>query len=181
VLPPLHTNTDCQSAIPSSITVKNCSLSILTLSHFQASRLSQEHQKRKLFIYDVGCDGDVSESKRRKTNPHTGLGPGVAANRLEAFVNVFYKGDLEPRPEAQADDVLVVLCKVDSQSTLRHHSLDKVRQLLRPLLSKRHTTVAIGTVEPVGEESMMRFRRFRRALGSRMEDKVSPLAGVCDS
>ena len=96
-------------------------------------------------------------------------------------MNVFYKGDLEPRPEAQADDVLVVLCKVDSQSTVKHNSLEKVRQLLRPLLSKRHTIIPIGTVEPVGEESMMPFRRFRRALGSRIEDKVSPLAGVCDS
>jgi hypothetical protein len=126
----------------------------------------------------VACDGDVSDSKRRKTNPHTGLGPGVADARFEAFVNVFYKGDLEPRPEAQADDVLAVLCKIDSQSSLKNNSLDKARSLLRPLLSKRHTSVAIGTVEPVGEESMMRFRRFRRALGSRIENKAAASASL---
>ena len=143
------------------------------------SRLGQETGKRKLFIYSTTCDGDVTDCKRKKTNPHTGTGPAVAEARLESFVKEFYRGDMEPRPESQADDVLIVLCKIDNSKMARQNNLDKVRAVLRTALSKRHLTVAVGSVEPTGEDNMTRFRRVRRALGAHIEDKAG-LMQICN-
>lgn len=90
----------------------------------------------------------------------------------QAFLDDVYKGDMEPRPDSQADDVAAVIIKVDSQRSFKNNTLEKVRQQMSKSISKKHGHILVGSLDLVGEESMARFKYNRRPLGGRIENKA---------
>lgn len=91
---------------------------------------------------------------------------------MEAFIDDCYKGSLEPRPDILSEDVVAVVVKIDSQRSYKNNSLEKARTIMTKQLSKKHNNLLVGSVDLVGDESVGRFRRLRRPLGGRIEDKV---------
>lgn len=51
-------------------------------------KLQAESNKRKLFVYDCAVDGDAcySAAKKKKTNLHSGTGPGLAKDRFQVHL-----------------------------------------------------------------------------------------------
>jgi len=68
-------------------------------------------------------------------------------------------------------DVLAIVCKYDTQKSLKSSTLDAAKSALLKQPGKRNLIV-IGTIEPDDSETLQRFKRGKKAFGAHIEDKV---------
>eukprot|EP00435_Cladocopium_sp_Y103_P066146 s220_g28.t1 len=122
--------------------------------------LSKESKRKML-------DGPVAwqQIKARRLNPFGGSGPGVSKIRIERAEIRRAERDTE----LQDKSLLIMTCKVD---TLKSKSaLDIVKAELGKLTGAKKHAMTVATIESNPTDSLQRFKRGRRAFGSKIEDR----------